>query len=183
MYRFSQIKQIKKSCFGFCFLVCLLVILFLNKCPSGIIEYSTMSSLFGTQHPSNQPLVKSSNLPLRTMSLFQDVYLDILISLCPDSFLFGAQQRVSRPPVKKSTLPFRKLPVFQGVAPWHTNFTLSCIIPLWNPETTHSPSEKEFNLSSQEDVCFSRPCTLAYRFHLILYHPSLGLSSCSPILR
>ena len=69
--------------------------------------------------------------------------------------------------------------VFQGVAPWHTIFTLSCVIPLWDSTTAHSPSCKELNPSSQEDARFSGRCTLAYHFHFILRHPSLGLSNSS----
>ena len=87
------------------------------------------------------------------------------------------------PPVKCSTLPLRKMPVFQGVAPWHKIFTSSCVIPLWDSATAHSLSGKEFNPSSQESARFSGRCTLAYNFHFILHHPSLGLSNSSITLR
>ena len=79
----------------------------------------------------------------------------------PASSLFGTQQQLTHPPVKSPTLPLRKMPVFQGVAPWHTIFTSSCVIPLWNSTTAHSPSSKELNPSSQEDARFSGRCTLA----------------------
>ena len=54
-----------------------------------------------------------------------------------------------------------------------------CVIPLWDSATAHSPSGKELNPSSQEDARFSGRCTLAYNFHFILRHPSLGLSKSS----
>ena len=56
----------------------------------------------------------------------------------PASSLFG-----TRPPVKSPTLPLRKMLVFQGVAPRRTFFTSSCVIPLWESATAHSPSGKE----------------------------------------
>ena len=49
--------------------------------------------------------------------------------------------------------------------------------------STHSPSGKELNPSSQEDAGFSGRSTLAYNFHFTLRHPSLGLSNSSLILR
>ena len=52
------------------------------------------------------------------------------------------------------TLPLRKIPVFQSIAPRHTTFTLSCVIPLWDSATAHSPSSKELNSFSQEDSVF-----------------------------
>ena len=58
-----------------------------------------------------------------------------------------------------------------------------CIIPLWDSAPAHSPSGKELNLSSQEDAWFSGRCTLAYNFHFIQRHPSLGPSSSSFTLR
>ena len=58
-----------------------------------------------------------------------------------------------------------------------------CIIPLWESATVQSPSGKELNPSTQEDARCSGPCTLAYSFHLILRHPSLGLSNSSLTLR
>ena len=69
----------------------------------------------------------------------------------PASSLFGTQQQLTHRPVKSSTLPLMKMPVFQGVAPRHTFFTSSCVIPLWNSAKAHSPSGKELNPSSQED--------------------------------
>ena len=63
------------------------------------------------------------------------------------SSLFGTQQQLTHPPVKSSTLPLRKMPVFQGLAPCLTIFTSSCVIPLWDSATAHSPSDKELNLS------------------------------------
>ena len=56
---------------------------------------------------------------------------------------------------------------------------IPCVIPLWDSATAHSPSGKELNPSSQEDARFSGRCTLAYNFHFILRHPSLGLSNSS----
>ena len=60
---------------------------------------------------------------------------------------------------------------------------LSCVIPLWDSATARSPSGKEFNPSPQEDARFLGCCTSAYKFHLTLRHPSLGLSNSSPALR
>ena len=54
-----------------------------------------------------------------------------------------------------------------------------CIILLWDSATAQSPSSKELKPSSQEDARFSGRCTSAYIFHLILRHPSLGLSNNS----
>ena len=96
------------------------------------------------------------------------------------SSLFGTQQQLIHPPVKSSTLPLRKMLVFQGVAPWHKIFTSSCVIPLWDSATAHSPSGKELNPSCQEDARFSGRSTWAYNFHFILRHPFLGLSNNSP---
>ena len=48
-----------------------------------------------------------------------------------------------------------RAPPFQGVAHRQTNFTLSCVIPLWDSATAHSPSGKELILSSLEESCFS----------------------------
>ena len=58
-----------------------------------------------------------------------------------------------------------------------------CVIPLWESATAHSPSGKELNPFSQEDARFSGRCTLAYNFHFILRHHSLGLSNSSLTLR
>ena len=82
----------------------------------------------------------------------------------------------TRPPIKSSTLPIRKLPVFQCVGPWHTTFTSSCVIPLSDSATAHSPSVKELNPSYQEDARFSGRCTLACNFHFIL-HPLWDLAT------
>ena len=60
---------------------------------------------------------------------------------------------------------------------------IPCVIPLWDSATTHSPSGKELNPSSQKDARFSGRCTSAYIFHFILRHPSLGLSNSSLTLR
>ena len=62
-------------------------------------------------------------------------------------------------------------------------FLIPCIIPLWDSGTAHSPSGKELNPSSQEDVYFLGCCTVVYKFHFILRHPSLGLSDSSLTLR
>ena len=93
-------------------------------------------------------------------------------------YLLGTQQQLTHPPVNSSTLPLRKIPVFQGVPPRHTVFTLSCITPLWESATAHSPSGKELYHSSQEDTRFAAGrCTSGYNFYFILRHPSLGLNN------
>ena len=113
-----------------------------------------------------------------------DVYTFLFSSSAMQSFfsfpalsLFGTQQQLTHPPVKSSTLPLRKMFVFQGVAPRHTFPTSSYVISRWDSGTAHSPSGKKLNPSSQEDARFSERCTLAYRFHFILHHSSLGLSN------
>ena len=73
--------------------------------------------------------------------------------------------------------------VFQGVAHRQPNSILSCVIPLWDLATAHSPSGKKLNPSPLEDARFSGRCTSAYNFHFILRHPSLGPSNSSFILR
>ena len=76
-----------------------------------------------------------------------------------------------------------KMSISQGVAHRQANFILSCVSPLWDSTTAHSPSGKEFNPSPQEDGRFSGRCTLAYNFHFILRHPSLGHSNSPLTLR
>ena len=114
--------------------------------------------------------------------LFYSFFMQSFFSFPALSF-FGTQQQLTHPLVKCSTLPLRKMPVFQGVAPCHTIFISSCVVPFWDSATAHSPSGKELNPSSQEDARFSGRCTLAYNFHFMLRHPSLGLSNSSLILR
>ena len=89
----------------------------------------------------------------------------------PASSLFGTQQQLTHPPVKSSTLPLRKMPVFQGVAPWHTIFTSSCVIPLWDSATAHSPSGKELKLSSLAESRFSGLIVLL----MFSYYPAWAL--------
>ena len=97
----------------------------------------------------------------------------------PASSLFGTQQQLTHPPVKSSTLPLRKMPVFQGVAPRHTIFTSSCVIPLWDLATAHSPAGKELNSSSFNQSCFSG-LIVVWCSHIIL--TGLSLFWCPPIL-
>ena len=137
------------------------------------------SSLFGTQQQLTHPPVKSSTLPLRKMPFFRALHLGIQILLCPASSLFGTQQQPNHPLVKSSTFFLRKMPFFQSIVLWHTNFTLSYVIPLWDSATAHSPFGKELSPSSQEYARLSERCTLAYNFHFILRHPSLRLSNNS----
>ena len=68
---------------------------------------------------------------------FRALHLGIQFSLHPASSRFGTQQQLIHSPVKSSTLSLRKMSVFQGVAPWHTLFTSSCVIPLWDSATAH----------------------------------------------
>ena len=83
------------------------------------------------------------------------LHLGIQLSLYPASFRFGTQQQLTHPPVKSSTLSLRKMSVFQGVAHRQTNFTLSCVIPLWESARAYSPSGKDLILSSLEKSCFT----------------------------
>ena len=101
----------------------------------------------------------------------------------PVSSLLGTQQQLTHAPVKSSTLPIRKMPVFQGVAPRHTIFTSSCVIPLWDSATAHSPSVKERKPFLSGRCPFFRALHLGIQFHFILRHPSLGLSNSSLTFR
>ena len=118
--------------------VCLVVIL-LILCVILLWDSATAHS------PSGKELNPSSQEDARFL------HLGIQFSLHPASSLFGTQQQLTHPPVKSSTLPLREMPVFQGVAPWHTIFTSSCVIPLWDTAIAHSPSGKELKLSSLEE--------------------------------
>ena len=88
------------------------------------------------------------------------------------SSVFGTQRQLTHAPVKNSTLPLRNMPVFQGIAPWRNNFTLSCIIPIWDSTTAHSPSDKGLNHFPQEDALFSRALHLGI---LISLYPTSSL--------
>ena len=90
--------------------------------------------------------------------------------LHPASSLFGTQQQLTHPPVKSSTLSFKKIPVFQGVAPRHTLFTSSCVIPLWDSATVQSPSGKGLISFLSGRIMFLR----AYCFVNVLTLSCLG---------
>ena len=64
------------------------------------------------------------------------------------SFLFGNQHQASHPPVNPSSQKDVHFPGpdAEGVALWHTNFTLSCVIPLSNSAPAHSPCKKSSTL-------------------------------------
>ena len=104
---------------------------FSGRCTSAYNFY------FILRHPSLG--LSNSSLTLRQRAqpflsgkcpFFRALHLGIQFSLHPAPSLFGTQQQLNHPPVKSSTLPHMKMPIFQGVAPWHTNFTLSCVTPL-----------------------------------------------------
>ena len=165
-----------------------------TRCLYTFLFYFLRLSCSYSSHSLHHPSLGLSNssLTLRQRAqpflsgrcpFFRALHLGIQFLLHPASSLFGTQQQLTYPPVKNSTLPLRKMPVFQGVPPWHKIFTSSCVIPLWDSATAHSPSGKELNPSSQEDARFSGRCTSAYNFHFILRHPSLGLSNSSLTLR
>ena len=154
------------------------------------LRLSCSHSSHSLRHPSLVLSTSSLTLHERTQPFLSGwcpfsmaLHIGKLISLYPPSSLFGTQQQLTHPPVKISTLLLRKMPVFQGVATWHIIFTSFCVIPLWDSATAHSPSGKELNSTSQEDARFSGCCTLAYNFHFILRHPSLGLSNSSLTFR
>ena len=113
------------------------------------------------------------------MPVFRALHFGIQFSLDPASSLFGTQQQLTHPPVKSSTLSLRKMPVFQGAIPWHTIFTSSCVIPLWDSATVCSPSGKELHPSSLNQSCFSG-LIVVWCSHIIL--TGLSLFWCSPIL-
>ena len=142
-YTLSCIKQISILSFSISF-VCLVVIL-LIICVTPRWNSATAHS------PSGEELNSSFQ---EKSPFFRALHLHIQILLHPASCLFGTQQQLTLPPVKSSTLPLRKIPVFQGVAPRHAISTLSCVIPLWDSATAHSPSGKELKLSSLKE-CFS----------------------------
>ena len=110
--------------------------------------------------------------------LFSSSVLQSFFSF-PASSIFGTQQQLTDPPVKSATLSFRKMPVFLGVAPWHTIFTSSCVITLWDSATAHPPSGKEVSPSSFNQSCFSG-LTVVWCSHIIL--TGLSLFWCSPML-
>ena len=114
-----------------------------------------------------------------TLSFFISFVCLVIILLIPASFLVTIQHQFTHSPIKNSTLPLRKIPSFQGVAHRQTNCILSCVIPLWDSATAHSPFGEELNPSSQEDVRFSGRCTSAYNFHFIPRHHYLGISNSS----
>ena len=73
-----------------------------------------------------------------------------------------------------------RCPFFRALQLGIKLFTLFCVIPLWDSSTTHSPSGKELNPSSQEDAHFSGSCTLAYNFYFICLIPLWGLATSHP---
>ena len=89
----------------------------------------------------------------------------VTLILSTASSFFGTQSQLTQLLVKNLTLLLREKPVFQGVAPWHTNFTLSSIITLWDSVAAHSPFGKELNTNSQENASF-------VKLYFILRHPS-----------
>ena len=142
--------------------VCIVVIL-LVLCAIPLWDSVEAYSPSGKElHPSSQEDVRFSSVTTRRK-----------FSLHPASSLFGTQHQLTHPPEKSSNLLLRKMSVFQGLAPRHTIFTSSWVIPHWDSATAHSPSSKELNPSSQEDARFLGCCTTAYNFHFILCHPSL----------
>ena len=121
------------------------------------LRLSCSHSSHSLRHPSLG--LSNSSLTLRYRAqpflsgrcpFFRALHLDIQYSLHPASSLFGTQQQLTHPPVKSSTLLLRKMPIFQGAEPWHTIFTSSCVIPLWDSATTHQPSGNVLILSSLE---------------------------------
>ena len=111
------------------------------------LRLSCSYSSHSRHHPSLGLSTSSLTLRKRAQTFlsgrcpfFRALHLGIQLSLHPASSLFGNQQQLTHPPVKSSTLPLRKMPVFQGVAPRHTIFTSSCVIPLWTQQQlTHPP--------------------------------------------
>ena len=59
------------------------------------------------------------------------------------------------------------------------NLLILCVIPLWDSATAHSLSGKELHLPLKKIPIFKGRCTLAYNFHFILRHLSLGFSTSS----
>ena len=143
------------------------------------LRLSCSYSSHSLHHPSLELSTNSLTLRYRAQPFLSGrcpfiraLHIGRLTLLYPASSHFGTQQQLTHPPVKSSTLPLSKMTVFQGAAPRHTIFTSSCVIPLWDSATAHSPSGKELNPSSQEDTRFSGRCTLTYRFSL---HPASSL--------
>ena len=119
-------------------------------------------SLFGTHHQLTHPPVKSLTLHLRKMPIFQGFapWHTNITSSCAISFLDSAPAHSSGKELNPSSQKDARF--FRGFAPWYTHFTLSCATPLWYLSPALSPSSKELNSSSSEDVSFSGRCTLAY---------------------
>ena len=108
------------------------------------------------------PPVKSLTLHLRKMPIFQGFapWHTNVTSSCAISFLDSAPAHSSGKELNPSSQKDARF--FRGFAPWYTHFTLSCATPLWYLSPALSPSSKELNSSSSEDVSFSGCCTLAY---------------------
>ena len=77
-----------------------------------------------------------------------------------------------------SSLPLMKMPVFQFVAPRHTIFTSSCIMPLWDSATATHPLVKSLTLPLRKMPVFQGVAP-RHNFHFILCHSSLGHSNSS----
>ena len=98
------------------------------------------SYLFGTQQQLTHTPVRAQLFLLGRCPFFRALHLGIQFSVHPASYLFGTQQQPTHTPVKSSILPLRKILVFPGVVLRHTNFTLSCFIPLRDSvKLTHPP--------------------------------------------
>ena len=132
-----------------------------------------------TQYKELAKVILSFSVFLFVFHSFFIYVPQVSLVLSNASSLFGTRLQLTHPLLKSSTLPLRKMSVFQGVASEHINFTLSCIIFLWNSATVHSPSGKDFHPSSQNNARFPGHCISANQFHFILPHSSLGLSNSS----
>ena len=85
--------------------------------------------------------------------LFPSPFLQSFFSFSASS-VFGIQHHLTNPPAKSSNLPLKKMPVFQGVAPWHTSFTLSYIIPLRDQHKLTHPLVKSSTFPLREIPVF-----------------------------
>ena len=159
-------------------------------------------SLFGTQQQLTHPPVKSLTFPLRKIPVFQGVaprhtfFTSSCVIPLWDSatihspYIWPTFNKLNNnPPVKSSTLPLRKMSVFRGVALRNTIFPSSCVIPLWDSATAHSPADKELKLSSLEESCFlglivcQRSHSILHRLSLVCYSTILIIKSiCQFIL-
>ena len=123
----------------------------------------------------------SVNLPNKGNKRKLDTYF--FLSFFPFSFFLFFRHLIKSLSLHKNCTHYKEfITVFvsftwewkNGVAPWHKIFTSSCVIPLWDSATAHSPSGKEFHSSSFNQSYFPGLIVVWYS-HVILTYPNWAL--------